>query len=70
MSLNTNEGLIAVTPTIISRSSSDLELSIANLEANLFIRERAKVIGCSKNVVKQLERGKVKRRLSTNDFSF
>lgn len=70
MSLTTNEGAIAVTPTIISRSSSDLELSIADLEANLFIRERAKVIGCSKNVIKQLEGGKVKRRLSTNDFSF
>lgn len=70
MSLNTNDGAIAVAPTIISRSSADLEISIANLDANLFVRERAKVIGCSENVVKQLDRGKVKRSLPTSDFSF
>jgi hypothetical protein len=64
LSLSTNEGEVRVTPTLISRSSAEQPVLFDNIEPREFVRARAREIGCSKNITSQLQRGKVKQRLS------
>ncbi len=68
LSLSTNEGEVRVTPTLISRSSAEQPVLFDNIEPREFVRARAREIGCSKNITSQLQRGKVKQRLSPSIY--
>lgn len=68
LSLNTDEGEVRVTPTLISRSDDEQTVLFDDIEPRKFVRARAKEIGCSKTVARNLERGKINKRLSTDIY--
>ena len=63
LSLLTGDGEVSATPTLIARSNPDQPVMFDDLEPIKFVRARSKKIGCTPTIARQLERGRVRRRL-------
>jgi hypothetical protein len=62
LTLQTDEGVVRVTPTLIVRSSREQQVLFDEQEPQRFVKVRSKQIGCSPTVARRLERGKVRQR--------
>lgn len=62
LSIQTDEGVVQVTPTLIIRSSREQGVLFNEQEPQRFVKARSKQVGCSPTVARLLERGKVRQR--------